>query len=85
MKITIYNMLQITLAICLINIAIAFALPIYGYFNIEKFYGFYAIFGFASFCFIIFAARILQRLLSRPQNYYSPHSTDNETYIEEQK
>ena len=52
----------------------------YGKLDVEETFGFYSLFGFAAFAFIIFATKILKKLISRPENYYAPNVIDPENY-----
>jgi hypothetical protein len=52
----------------------------HGKFAIEDLIGFYALFGFAAFAFIIFATKWLKKILGRKQNYYAPDVVDAEDY-----
>ncbi|HEU4542112.1 MAG TPA: hypothetical protein VFR23_13375 [Jiangellaceae bacterium] len=40
--------------------------------GIESWFGFYAVFGFLAYCFIVNAAKLLRRLVRRPEDYYEP-------------
>ncbi|MGW0735151.1 hypothetical protein [Streptomyces sp. NPDC002851] len=42
------------------------------HFAVERWFGFYAVYGFVSAVFLIFAAKGLRRLLRRDENYYEP-------------
>lgn len=41
-------------------------------FPIHGWFGFYAAFGFLAYCGIVNAAKLLRRLLRRPEGYYLP-------------
>jgi hypothetical protein len=41
-------------------------------FNVEGWFGFYAVFGFAAYCGIVNAAKVLRRIVRRPEDYYLP-------------
>lgn len=53
------------------------------HFAVENWFGFYAFFGFAAYCFIVFSAKGLRRLLKRDEDYYG--EPDNETTHETMK
>ena len=38
--------------------------------GIESWFGFYAVFGFVAYTFIVNAAKVLRRVVRRPENYY---------------
>ena len=75
-----FKLFKILGIICGILIIANVVLPIYGHFNVEKVYGFYAVFGFLSFSFIIVVAKGLQAVIARKENYYKPFAVDSEGY-----
>jgi hypothetical protein len=44
------------------------------HFAFEAWFGFFAIFGFAAYVFIVLSAKALRRLIKRPEDYYEAHS-----------
>lgn len=42
----------------------------HGYFTVESWFGFYAALGFAAYCGIVYSAKLLRRLVQRPEDYY---------------
>lgn len=52
----------------------------HGKFEIETLPAFYGIFGFLAFAFIIFATKVLKKLLGRPEDYYGEGAVDSEDY-----
>lgn len=42
----------------------------HAYFGVEGWVGFYAAFGFLAYCGIVNTAKVLRRLLRRPEDYY---------------
>lgn len=50
------------------------------YFETEAFHGFYALFGFSAFAFIVIATKYLKRLIGRSEDYYAPSVIDAEDY-----
>ena len=40
------------------------------YFDVESWFGFYALFGFVAFVVIVFIGRGLRLIISRPEDYY---------------
>ena len=40
------------------------------YFSLDGSFGFYALFGFAAYCFIVFTAKGFRRLIKRDEGYY---------------
>ncbi len=47
-----------------------FFVDMHGYFAVEHFFGFYAVYGFISYVFLIFAAKFLRIILMRKEDYY---------------
>ncbi len=39
-------------------------------FEVEHFFGFYAVYGFISYVFLIFAAKLLRKIVMRKEDYY---------------
>jgi len=54
----------------------------HGKFESEDLIGFYAIYGFLAFAFIIFATKVLKVLIARKEDYYAPNVVDPEDYPE---
>ncbi len=71
-------------ALCVILFLSDLVYQRHGIFEFEHFWGFYAIYGFCAFTFIIFAAKGLRRLVKRDERYYSPHVIDGEDYPKDQ-
>jgi hypothetical protein len=42
----------------------------HGEFGVEHFFGFYAVYGFISYVFLIFAAKLLRKIIMRKEDYY---------------
>ncbi len=51
-------------------LAAEFAVEMHGEFVVEHFYGFYAVYGFMSYVFLIFVAKGLRRIIMRKEEYY---------------
>lgn len=47
-------------------------------FGVQGWFGFYAAFGFLAYCGIVNAAKVLRRLLRRPEDYYLPDDDRDE-------
>lgn len=67
--------------IILIGLCVAFGLAgfiidTHGYFPVEDFGLFYALFGFAVFSFIVLAGQHLRKILMRPEDYYGDYDDD---------
>lgn len=52
----------------------------YPYFAVEGLFGFYAIYGFIAFSFIVIATKYLKRIIGRREDYYAPDAVDAEPY-----
>ncbi len=57
------------IALVLVLIAESFV-DMHGEFNVEHYYGFYAVFGFISYVTLIFVAKFLRKILMRKEDYY---------------
>lgn len=61
----------IILIVLCVGFALAgFVVDLHGYFPVESFAVFYAIFGFAVFSFIVLVGQHLRKILMRPEDYY---------------
>jgi hypothetical protein len=56
-------------ALVLLLIAESFV-DMHGEFSVQHFYGFYAVYGFISYVFLIFAAKVLRKIIMRKEDYY---------------
>ena len=74
------KMIQGLSIICVILFLVDFLHLRHGKFSVENILGFYGFYGFAAFAFIIFATKLLKKLLSRDESYYSPDAVDGEDY-----
>ena len=61
----------------IISIAADFFIKRHGHFHFEEFKGFFALFGFASFAFVVLMGWPLRRLTGRSEDYY-PESTEDD-------
>ncbi|MEL6287907.1 MAG: hypothetical protein AAFQ35_03925 [Pseudomonadota bacterium] len=50
------------------------------YFDVEGWYGFYAVLGFVAFSFIVLSTKALKRVIYRPEDYYTSRAVDAETH-----
>ena len=69
-------------AVCVILIALNLTYSNKGHYSAENILGFYAVYGFIAFSFIIFAATALRALIKRPEDYYQNKAIDREEYPE---
>lgn len=56
---------------------------LHGHFAIEAIPGFYGVYGFIAFAFIVIATKYLRMAIGRDENYYAPHVVDTEKYPDE--
>ena len=54
------------------------------HFSADKIFGFYAIYGFLMFTFIIFASKVLRFFVIRSEKFYGEKAVDSEEYPKEQ-
>ena len=54
------------------------------HFSADKVFGFYAIYGFVMFTFIIFASKVLRFFVIRSEKFYGEKAVDSEEYPKEQ-
>ncbi|WP_144395306.1 hypothetical protein [Pleionea sediminis] len=57
-------------ALCFILVAVDFIYHKHPYFSFDGTFGFYPIFGFIAYCFIVFSAKLLRRFVKRDEDYY---------------
>jgi len=65
------------LVICCIGLFAAdFFYHPHGHFDFEQWPGFYAWYGFLSYCFIVLTAKQIRKLIGRKENYYESGDSD---------
>lgn len=57
------------IALCAVLIADLF-IHKHSEFGVDGFFGFYAVYGFISYVFLIFTAKLLRKIVMRRENYY---------------
>ena len=67
-------------AVCVVLVLLNFTFAGKGHFSAENFVGFYAIYGFIAFSFIIFASKALREIIKRDEDFYANKSIDREEY-----
>lgn len=62
-------------AVCAGLVAAEFFYDKHPYFGWDGWFGFYALFGFTAYCFIVLSAKALRRVIKRDEDYYDqgPH------------
>ena len=71
-------------AVCILLGLADFAYHKHGHFEVERFPNFYGFYGFLMFTALILLARLLRRIIKRPEDYYGDKAVDSETYPEDQ-
>ncbi len=66
--------------VCVILLLLNFTFSGRGHYSAEGIIGFYAVFGFVAFSFIIFAAKALRAIIKRDEDYYANRAIDGEEY-----
>ena len=54
----------------------------HGHFKVEEFPGFFALYGFIMFSFIILGATVLRYFIKRKEDYYGSKAVDSETIVQ---
>lgn len=76
----IVRMITVLAVLCAVLFVADFFAGRHPYFVLEGFYGFYAIYGFIAFSFIVVATKYLKRIIGRSEDYYAPNVVDSEPY-----
>jgi hypothetical protein len=61
---------KMLVAACALLFAADFFYEKYTHFYFEEWHGFYTVYGFAAYCFIVLTAKQLRKLLKRDEDYY---------------
>ena len=64
------RLIRVLIVACLAVVAADLFYDKHGYFAYESWFGFQALFGFASFCFLVLAGKQLRKVLMRDETYY---------------
>ncbi len=72
------------IAFCVIAVLANFTFSKKGHFGVESVPGFYALYGFVAFTFIIFVAKALRTVIMRDESYYGEKAIDTEEYPPEE-
>ena len=57
---------------------------LHGHFDIEAIPGFYGVYGFIAFSFIVITTKYLREVIGRKEDYYAPGVIDPEKYPDEE-
>jgi hypothetical protein len=63
-----------TLVICAGLLLLELVIPIHGHYRFEAWFGFFAVYGFACFFFLVMAAKGFRRVVKRDEDYYERDS-----------
>ena len=77
---TISLMIKGLAGFCGLLLVINLFVHLHGHFEIESVPGFYGVFGFIAFAFIVIATKYLREIIGRKETYYSPNVVDGEHY-----
>ena len=67
---------RLLIAVLALLVALQLVIPVKGYFLIDGWFGFAAVFGFLSCLAMVFVAKGLGVILKRPQDYYAEADDD---------
>lgn len=73
-------MIELLAILCAVLFFADFVAGRYPYFDVEGWFGFYAVLGFVAFSFIVITTKYLKRIIGRPEDYYAPDAVDHEPY-----
>jgi hypothetical protein len=73
---TIKLLWRILCVVLALTVAAHFVIPVKGYFGIDAWYGFGAVFGFLACVLMVIVAKALSVLLKRDQDYYKEGDDD---------
>ena len=75
-------LIRILFVACVVVVLLDLTYEKKGYMNPERYFGFYAAYGFVMFTGLIFVAKALRRFIKRPEDYYGDKAIDTEEYPE---
>ena len=67
---------------CIALFAVDFFYHKHGHYDFEQRYGFYAWYGFLSYCFIVLSAKQMRKLIGRKEDYYESEDPDSNNEID---
>lgn len=77
---------KLIIAILVVSCVALFAVDFYyhkhGHFNFEEWPGFYAWFGFLSYCTIVLSAKQMRKLIGRKEDFYESEDSDTNNEID---
>lgn len=79
----IWLMIKLLGGFCALLVLANLFIHLHGHFSIEAIPGFYGVYGFIAFAFIVIATKYLRELIGREEDYYAPNVVDPEAYPQE--
>ena len=67
---------RIFVVVLALTVLAQFVLPVKGYFGIDSWFGFGAVYGFVACLLMVLFAKLLGVILKRPQDYYQEREDD---------
>ena len=77
-------LIRVLMVCCLIVVLLDLTYEKHGYMDMERYFGFYAAYGFVMFTGLIFVAKGLRWLVKRPEDFYGDKAIDTEDYPEQE-
>lgn len=68
---------RVLIVLCVISVIAGLLIDWHPHFAFEAWPGFFALFGFAAYCFIVLSAKQLRPLLHRKETYYGDDAGSN--------
>jgi len=75
-------MIKVLAVFCGLLFLVNLFVHLHGHFAVEAIPGFYGIYGFIAFAFIVIATKYLREVIGRKEDYYAPDVVDSEAYPE---
>ncbi len=64
------NIIRLLIGLCALSVILELALSRKSLFDLEGFPGFYSLFALGAGVVVVFAARVLRKIVMRPEDYY---------------
>ena len=77
-------LIRILIGACVLVVLLDLTYEKHGYMEMERYFGFYAAYGFIMFTGLIFVAKALRWFVKRPEDYYGDKAIDTEEFPEEE-
>ena len=73
-------LIRILIGVSVLVVLLDLTIDKHGYMEMERYFGFYAAYGFVMFTGLILVAKALRRLIKRPEDFYGDKAIDTEDY-----